>query len=394
MGCDTINDLPDPVLLDILSLLQTKDAIVTSLLSKRSLWRYLPKLEFHDKSFRRVKFFLQFVDAALLLVDLKSVKTFVLKCKRSYVPHVKINIWLNAVLNHNSITHLELDFRKLRVNVSSSVFMCNTISVLKLTRVQVSNLSRVNLPALKVLHLEDVGFQYSQCLLSMLLSNCLHLEELVIKDTFLHVHGARDFGRFERLMLADIPPSLFLEDIFPNVQFLNINERFGYPRFYMPMPILHNLIHLEIIDMGDENWTILRCLRSFPNLQSLIVRNVYHRYNDRYFSEVEEGFEVPTCVSSHLKEFALFNFEGRRREFEFVRFVMEKARILSTVIVGSPNADKGKGLEILKQLSSYPRCSAKCRLIFDLSEKDTLDEEMSKLLTIRRSFAAPSFGLL
>ena len=77
-----MGDLPDDLLVDILSFLPYREVVATSLLSKRwkSLWRYLPKLEFHDKSFRRVKFFLQFVDAALLLVDLKFVKIFVPTC--------------------------------------------------------------------------------------------------------------------------------------------------------------------------------------------------------------------------------------------------------------------------------------------------------------------------
>ena len=106
----------------------------------------------------------------------------------------------------------------------------------------------------------------------------------------------------------------------------------------------------------------------------------------------EEGMEhapdVPPCVSYHLKEFVVLEFNGSKKEFEFVRLIMENATHLRTVIVGS--AYKWGAFEMFKRISSYLICSAKCRLFFDVSE-ESIKEAMRKCLTIRKLYAIPSY---
>ncbi|KAK4268310.1 hypothetical protein QN277_024985 [Acacia crassicarpa] len=389
---DRISGLPDPLLLHILSFLQTKDAVSTSRVSKRwrHLWRSLPKLHFDDRSFPSVKFFVQFVDAALLLVRLDSVQMFVLKCERFSVPQVKANVWVNALANYK-LTYLELHFRRQVIRLPSSLFVCNTVSILKLTGFGVVNLSTVDLPSLKVLHLKDVKFSNSECM-SRLLSNCLHLEELVLKgslisdevsfqDRLSFYSWAKHIARFEQLLFADVPAYIFPMNVFSNVQFMRLREMLWYTRD--DIPTFHNLIHLQIDNFSCIDWSIVRLLQGFPKLQSLIIYK-YGDYDlgDECLMKISTP-GVPPCVSSHLKGFAYFGFKGRKLEFDILEYIMKNATVLRTVIVGRADTCERNDFEMLKQLSSYPRCSANCRLLYDILKK-SIEEARRNCLTIRK----------
>ncbi|KAI9108089.1 hypothetical protein K1719_020962 [Acacia pycnantha] len=393
---DSISGLPDSLLLHILSFLQTKDAVQTCVLSKRwrHLWRSLPNLHFDDRSFPSVEFFVQFVDAALHLVRLNSVQMFVLKCKRFSVPEVKVNVWVNALANYK-LTYLELHFPRQRIRLPSSFFICNTVSVLKLTGFSVGNLSPVDLPSLKVLRLKDVKFSNSKCM-ARLLSNCLHLEELLLKGLkipFESEQWKNEYARFEHLLFADVPAFVFPMEVFSNVQFLYLREI--HPRLiWESIPTFHNLIHLKIDKFDYINWSIVELLRGFPKLQCL----VFHKYGDDDSDDDDSDDEcsmnfstpyVPPCVSSHLKEFAYFGFGGRKLEFGILEYIMKNATVLRTVIVGRADTCERNDFEMLKQLSSYPRCSANCRLVYDILE-NSIEEAMRNCLPVRKLSIAPN----
>ena len=66
---DRISTLPDSILLTILSILCTKDAVRTGVLSKRwaYLWTFVPFLRFKDYYFRHTANYANFVDNVLAL---------------------------------------------------------------------------------------------------------------------------------------------------------------------------------------------------------------------------------------------------------------------------------------------------------------------------------------
>ena len=116
--------------------------------------------------------------------------------------------------------------------------------------------------------------------------------------------------------------------------------------------------------------------------------------NSESFTE-DEAHEVPPCISSHLEEFALVNFSGSRHEFKLVRFIMENASILRSVVIsvkglGDRSSKENEYLEMCKTLSSYARLSAKCRLFFETDSTNS-DEALKKYLTTRKTSVAPSY---
>ncbi|KAI9107978.1 hypothetical protein K1719_020851 [Acacia pycnantha] len=390
---DRISHLPDDLLLHILSSksLQNKDVVATSVLSKRwrSLWYSIPKLEFLHRGFGRYESFLQFVDATLNLVDLKSVKMFVIKfdlIERYYeVSRGKVDSWLNTVLKSkleymNLWLSIGFDFF-IKVPLPSTIFKCSSIRILKLAGVNVSDLSDVNLPSLKTLHLMDVEFPNPESL-ALLLSKCLRLEELLL----LYLEFPDDevttlnIGKLHNLVIAFVPVELFSMETISNVTFLclhknNILGDYEFPKF----PTFYNLSHLEI-HLSQDGWTSLfSCLPSFPKLETLII-----------YEDVIKGLDwllgtspdVPLCISSHLKTFALFGFRYLQSEFEIVRFIMKNATVLRSVKIwsGSYSIHEAERLNLLETLSSYPKCSQNCSIFVDVHLGSLYQEVYSKLV--------------
>lgn len=101
---DRISNLPDAVLQHILTLLETKDAVKTSTLSKRwqYLWMSITDLVFMedgpDKRKKRVQF-MNFVERVLVLRDSSDLTLFVLSCD-VLNDASRINAWISAAVMH------------------------------------------------------------------------------------------------------------------------------------------------------------------------------------------------------------------------------------------------------------------------------------------------------
>lgn len=75
---------------------------------------------------------------------------------------------------------------------------------------------------------------------------------------------------------------------------------------------------------------------------------------------------VPECLISKLKSFRVSQYEGKECELQFVRFIMQNARVLLKVTIGSGSfSNPPKELQMLKDLSSCPRGSITCELYFE-----------------------------
>ncbi|KAI9108093.1 hypothetical protein K1719_020966 [Acacia pycnantha] len=360
---DRISDFPDSLLLHILSFLPAKEAIASSLLSKRwePLWHSLPTLDLDRRDFQRLKFYHQFVDKMLKFVDLKSVKKFVLRlCNyetHEYLRPWKISKWINVVMS-NKVEHLELDLatRKVDYELPSSVFTANNMKVLKLTAaiwrtrmgssgVMVGTLSHINLPLLEVLHLEDILFRDFRSL-GMLLSACALLKHLVIT--------------FRYLVTAEIPELLLPWKVFSNATYLRFNMTMF--KSSLPsdnVPTFYNLTCLEF-NYYYHHWdTLLKYLQSCPKLEILLINKLFHE------GRLELTADVPHCVSSNLKEFDLGSCEGTDDEFELARYIMKNAMVLRIISItkGFWSRTTLKKKKNIKKIFECPINSVNCTLL-------------------------------
>lgn len=103
---DLVSSLPEEVLCHILSFLSTKEAALTSVLSKR--WLSLPNLDVDDSVFLHpedgkreregmLQSFMDFVDRVLALQGDSPIKRFSLKCKTGIDPD-RVNLWIRNAL--------------------------------------------------------------------------------------------------------------------------------------------------------------------------------------------------------------------------------------------------------------------------------------------------------
>ncbi|KAG7538152.1 Leucine-rich repeat 2 [Arabidopsis suecica] len=179
---DRISLLPNDFLLQILSLLPTKDVLATNALSKRwrNLWKLVPKLQYiaeHENA-EPWEFFL-FVDRSLLLNTAPVLESlhfkFGWKCR-----DVDIGFWVGIAVRRG-LRELNFDYHHMinePIRLPQSLFTCGTLVVLKLKYV---SLVDVRFPVcfllLKTLHLESVIFLDDESP-QKLLSSCPVLEVL------------------------------------------------------------------------------------------------------------------------------------------------------------------------------------------------------------------------
>ncbi|XP_017254329.1 F-box protein At4g22280 isoform X2 [Daucus carota subsp. sativus] len=189
---DKISGLPDCVLRYILSLIPTKDAVATCILSKRwkFLWTSVPNIDFDDALLYtnadfwypvEVTRFMNFVERVLLLRDSSSIKKFRLSCRVCFSAS-RVHAWVSAAVMHD-IEELDLCFFVEKpFMLPLCVFCSKSLTVLKLQmncELQLPNC--ISFPSLKTLELCLFTFVDDESM-EKLFSNCPVLEELSILD--------------------------------------------------------------------------------------------------------------------------------------------------------------------------------------------------------------------
>ncbi|XP_010507164.1 PREDICTED: putative F-box protein At3g44060 [Camelina sativa] len=194
--------LSDDLLLQILSFLPTKQAVSTSVLSKRwrALFAFTHNFGFdtyifcHPRNNKRYKYetsedmrkrFNDFVDRtlALQLQGGNNINKFSLKlCKYYKVEQGDVDRWICYALEHG-VSDLHLHIRNTWMfSIPSKVFTSTTLVKLSL-EIPLSDFPNVpdaSLPALKVLFLRSIRFKDDQ-LSNLLLPACPVLEDLTIR---------------------------------------------------------------------------------------------------------------------------------------------------------------------------------------------------------------------
>ncbi|CAL9247107.1 unnamed protein product [Arabidopsis halleri] len=422
---DRISELPEPLLLHILSSLPTETAIATSVLSKswKSLWKMLPKLKFVSDNHQT---FSENVCRSLILHNAPVLESLHLEIGYECDP-LELGLWIGiAFARHVRKLVLRLYFEEEgSIKFPGALCRCNnTLEILILTGSFLFDLSSpVCFKSLRELHLYYVNFENEESV-SNLLRGCPSLEDLVVhRECFLDV---------ETFTIA-VPSlqRLTLEDDYyaqgdggyvintPSLKYLNIN-RFSGLEFclignapelveakitevfdianenilesliaakrlslylsplkikYPTGRIFYQLLSLELRTNEKEWWNLLSLmLHSSPKLQILKLIDPYSYYDKDHpiGRKWNKPKCVPECLLLHLETFVWTGYEWQREdENEVAIYILKNARrlkkaTLSTKPIGYKELEKlEKRRELLNQLATEVRASDSCHLVLE-----------------------------
>ncbi|XP_023644429.1 probable FBD-associated F-box protein At1g32375 [Capsella rubella] len=417
-GPDRLSELPDALLLEILSLLPMEYVVATMFLSKRwrFLWMMVPRLVYDDR-YKNIEKFSMFLDRSLVLHKAPIIEKLHFKlgqtCRNEDLP-----VWIRAA-NKSSVREMvmELDAysRPSPIIIPRSLYTeCRMLVTLSLINViLVDSSSHVSFPCLKSLKLVYVKYPNpGDEFVKKLLSNCHVLEdlEIVLKGpndnvtTFtIRVPSLKSILVIYTLKYI-IDDHSFVIDA-PSLEHLKILDHNGrlcviennMPKLenaaieiscFLPGKILASITSVKLLKLClsssqdvyptscvfpslvrltictcDQPWVdLLMCmLRVSPNLRDLEL-DMVHRSKHEFWNEASL---VPECLLSSLENLVWKGFEGTKAGKEVAAFILRSGNCLKKATIYSKTTDLNKKLEMIKELSLSPRGSRTCQLLFD-----------------------------
>ncbi|XP_020881406.1 F-box/LRR-repeat protein At3g26922-like [Arabidopsis lyrata subsp. lyrata] len=419
---DRISDLPEALLLQILSLLQVKDVVSTSVLSKswRSLWKLVPKLKFYYPNNQSEQYRENF---CRILVSNKApfLESLHLCFSFNSCSSMDVGMWIGIayarhvrelVLHVVSEKYLSFQFPK-------SLYNCETLETLTLKGwIHVNAPSPVCLKSLRTLRLENMDYNYDHSVIN-LFSGCPKLENLVVYrrnlldvKTFtiavpslqrLTIYDDNDakhcrgyvinapslkylkidgFKALESCLIENAPELVEAKVI--NVSKI-INEKLlesltSVKRLSLALSpleikyptgrIFYQLVSLELYTNKAEWWNLLvLMLDSSPKLQVLkLIGKWYGVKNHLAIRNWNQPKNVPGCLLFHLETFM---WKGCKRlgedEKEVAKYILRNSNRLKratfTIKIYEEN-DSPDMVEVVEELKSVVMASNSCQLVF------------------------------
>ncbi|WZY75723.1 hypothetical protein YC2023_022107 [Brassica napus] len=423
---DLISQLPEDLLLRILSELPTaNDVVATMVLSKRwqPLWKSVPKLVFDDDddddSYQNIdtRRFSRFVDYYLILHE-APIDTLHFELTQTF-DVLDIVLWITIAVQRR------VRYLKINIDCASSTTpvilprslykCCGMLVTLNLTSVTLTDASTLpSFSTLKTLRLLSVKYPGDE-FVRRLLSSCHVLEDLEVEQCnddnvtifTVKVPSLRTASLYkasdrctedEDGFVIDAPslgllnlydysgsfcivekdmPNIIDADVFvnhyPSTEILSsitsvkrLDLCLSYSKdAYSDGSVFHRLVHLKICTCATEWLNLLMCvLRDSPKLRAIKLRQCHDIRDDQPRPCWNEPKSVPECLISSLETLKWVNYQGTEEEKEVAAFILRNGRCLKKVAISSEATDSDKKLEMLKELSLFSRRSPNCHLAF------------------------------
>lgn len=268
---DKISDLPEDLLVHILSLLPTTYIVGTSGVSKRwkSLWKKVHKLRFNDRKFSGKKYesFLHYVEKFLLLHKAPTLVSLKLRVGPQCTAD-DIGLWIKLALDRN-IRELIIKHYSHYGHIRLSRRLCasKTLVVLKLKNTILGDISFPPcFSSLRTLHLRYVEYSGDESVRN-LLSGCPLLQNLVVKRR--DMDNVKRFDIIVRYLqslrvyispLHDVADSDGYVINTPNLKYLNMKDHCTDLCSFEDMPYLEEA-YLDV--------SFIRCEKLFESLTSV-----------------------------------------------------------------------------------------------------------------------------
>ncbi|XP_060198785.1 F-box protein At5g03100-like [Lycium barbarum] len=229
---DRLSRLPDEVLVQILSLLPTKDAVSSCVLSKRwrRIWTSIDNFIFINRNYSKVKNFISFVDHVITQSTCSKIKKFQFDFDRSNREfNSKISPWLSfAVQNKVEDVVLHSFDDNLTYELPLCMYTCSSLITLKLSGWVFDEGTGIAWSSLKSLTLHLTELEDSN--IAKLLSSCPALETMELSFCEGCRHLEITSSNLKRLTLTNLSVAVddYLEIFAPNLQHLDISGNLGH----------------------------------------------------------------------------------------------------------------------------------------------------------------------
>lgn len=402
---DKISELPGHIMDQILSRLPIKDAVRTSILSRK--WRYkwssVPQLVFDDQCTSTGGVPIQTIIDKVLLLHTGPIQKFMLShqgmCASSDIDH-----WI-LHLCRVSVNEIILDiWQGQYYKIPTSLFKCQDLIHLELYRCLVKIPSTFE--GFKILESLDLQVvELSPDELEALISRCPLLKRLTLRGLdgikqinvevgnleWLEVEGALQdvaFGVMNRLKSVKIDfsdnigdkcgpgdaNSTNLHKLFQNLPKIETLEFENYSLKYLaignvPQTPPNDLIHLKYLfscidfNSTEEILTVMCLIRSSPKLKHVDFRN---RAKDQQTSAIGTMADFwedhrASCLEQ-VQVISMNGFSGSEPELEFVKFLLTSSPNLQKMTI-RPESTSGEG-KLLRELLRSRRASTQAEVIF------------------------------
>ncbi|KAL1195175.1 F-box/FBD/LRR-repeat protein [Cardamine amara subsp. amara] len=431
---DKISQLSDDLLIKILSLVETRDAVAMSSLSKRwkSLWKLVPRLIFEDYSdededaetkethWRNLS---HFVYGILLFHKAPVLETFHLNVASDLLA-LEVDSWVRIAVERY-VRDLKISFHYDHglIRLPSSLFRCETLETLELHRVILLEVPcQFRFRSIRTLRLLSVKYPDEECF-CRIISSCPVVKNLDVETNNSNVAiFTINLPSLESLTVRDslieCLPHEYLFVIYSNsLKLLNILDYFGEVSIignmlelveanlqtlsrhenvlksitsvkrlslcldgeaqYPTGNVFIQLVRLEIC-MCQENWSnmFVCMLQHSPKLQILKLVENHGMFVDRKIGWVQPSC-VPECLLFNLKSFEWRNYQGSEEEKQVAIYILKNARRLVTAIIDPDSVKLVHRRKVLEDLEFATRGSRACELQWP--ERKLVQEQVLKL---------------
>ncbi|GMY26730.1 F-box/FBD/LRR-repeat protein At1g13570-like isoform X1 [Fagus crenata] len=397
LASDIISDLPSNIIESILVHLPLRDAVKTSVLSRK--WRYnwvtLPQLVF-DNSFctgppqnqaMRKELFMTIYQVLLLhngpilkftlstpgLRSCPEINHLISFLSRNniqdfYPLHFKGHLHLLSCLfkpptTFNGFNRLvSLVFREVDIAVNIFKTIVPKCPLLKhLTLENCTNTENLNIDA------PNLKFLYFRGLF-----NSLRFKNTPVLASVKFLASREEIPEYGEFRTADMIKVFHclpvIEDLFAGYSLLVFLAAGNIPdRLPATLEFLKTLVLSEIcFGVLREASCALCLIRSSPNLEKLKFKVNHGATADEVKAVVEymKAQDFSDMSLNKLREVKMLSFSGSKPEMEFVKLLLDKSPLLKTMHIHPKRGDSLTGFRILKEVTRFRRASSTAEIIY------------------------------
>ncbi|ESQ45702.1 hypothetical protein EUTSA_v10011126mg, partial [Eutrema salsugineum] len=414
-----ISALPDDLLVRILSLVPTKDAVPTMILSKRwrSIWTMVPALQYLEinNGTRGIKprCIWRFIDGSLQHHKAHVLETLAILIGGHCPVNTDVGKWIvNAVDRRVRELSFFLSWSAEPTRLPTCLYTCDTLVSMGLyDKVLVDVPSPACFPSLKALGLYHVLYKDEDSIVRFL-SSCPILKHLAvhrhyydnvkrfkIKVPSLEIfwYECTGYKNIEGTLVIDSPALKKLFITYNSAGFCLIENK---PRFekatinvdcYLDNKFMRSISSLKYLELhlnfatvaccdainfsklmeckltlaNELDWLdpLMRLLGNSPNLKVVSIDQARNRPEENFPLSWNQPSSVPGCLSAHLEIFEWRGYRGSRRDKEIIRYILANSKCLKRAGIHL-NCRRIERRKMMKELESMPRVSTSSQLLF------------------------------